>query len=321
MADRMNSEMEFRDDHDSPWKEALEHYFPEFLALLFPEIHQQIDWGRKFDFLDHELQQVVGDAETGRRYADKLVRVYTASGRETWVLIHVEVQGTADADFAERMFVYYYRLFDRYQVDVVSIAVLTDDSLAFHPTQYIRERWGCQLHFRFPVQKILEWSPRWAELETSQNPFSMVVMAHLKARATRDGIARKDWKLRLIRMMYERGYSKVDILELFRVIDWILRLPAALEAEFLLELNTYEKAQQMPYITSVERIGIQKGLEEGLSQGIRLGEASILQRLIELKFGTLDDATSQRIQSASQEDLERWSERILTAASLEELFA
>jgi hypothetical protein len=26
-------------DHDSPWKEAREHFFPEFLALLFPAIH------------------------------------------------------------------------------------------------------------------------------------------------------------------------------------------------------------------------------------------------------------------------------------------
>lgn len=81
----------------------------------------------------------------------------------------------------------------------------------------------------------------------------------------------------------------------------------------------------MPYITSVERIGIQKGLEQGRElgreEGFRLGEASILQRFIELKFGALDDVTSQRIQSASREDLERWSERILTAGSLEELFA
>ncbi|MBK1706777.1 hypothetical protein CKO40_20075 [Halochromatium glycolicum] len=33
-----------KSDHDSPWKEALEHYFPEFLALLFPAIHAEIDW-------------------------------------------------------------------------------------------------------------------------------------------------------------------------------------------------------------------------------------------------------------------------------------
>ena len=57
-------------------------------------------------------------------------------------------------------------------------------------------------------------------------------------------------------------------------------LPAALEREFLQELHTCEKAQQMPYITSIERIGIQKG--------IRQGEATLLLRLIALKFGEAD---------------------------------
>ncbi len=102
----MNSEHHFRDDHDSPWKEALEHYFPEFLALLFPAIHAEVNWSQPFEFLDHELQQVVGDAELGRRDADKLIKVYTRQGRETWLSIHVEVQGYAESDFAERMFVY-----------------------------------------------------------------------------------------------------------------------------------------------------------------------------------------------------------------------
>ncbi len=30
-------------DFDSPWKEALDFYFEAFLALLFPEVHSQID--------------------------------------------------------------------------------------------------------------------------------------------------------------------------------------------------------------------------------------------------------------------------------------
>jgi len=82
-----------RDDFDSPWKEALERYFPEFVALFFPRIHAAVAWARGHVFLDKELQQVVRDAELGRRYADKLVQVYTHEGVETWVLIHVEVQG------------------------------------------------------------------------------------------------------------------------------------------------------------------------------------------------------------------------------------
>lgn len=63
-------------DADTPWKEVLESYFPEFLALFFPEIHAGIDWTKGWRFLDKELRQVVQDAELGRRYADKLVEVW-----------------------------------------------------------------------------------------------------------------------------------------------------------------------------------------------------------------------------------------------------
>jgi len=38
------------------------------------------------------------------------------------------------------------------------------------------------------------------------------------------------WKLRLIRRLYERGYARQDVLELLRFIDWVLTLPAGLEA-------------------------------------------------------------------------------------------
>jgi len=67
-------------DYDSPWKEALDAYFEPFLALLFPEVHRQIDWSRGYESLDKEFQQVVREAEVGRRYVDKLVKVWTKEG-------------------------------------------------------------------------------------------------------------------------------------------------------------------------------------------------------------------------------------------------
>ena len=33
-----------RDDYDSPWKEALDDYFKDFLELLFPMVHDGFDW-------------------------------------------------------------------------------------------------------------------------------------------------------------------------------------------------------------------------------------------------------------------------------------
>lgn len=47
-----------RDDYDSPWKEALERYFPDFLALLYPRVYAGIDWSKGHAFLGKELQQV-----------------------------------------------------------------------------------------------------------------------------------------------------------------------------------------------------------------------------------------------------------------------
>jgi hypothetical protein len=44
-----------KNDYDSPWKEALERFFPEFLALLFPAIHARINWRVSPIFLDKEL--------------------------------------------------------------------------------------------------------------------------------------------------------------------------------------------------------------------------------------------------------------------------
>jgi hypothetical protein len=100
-------------DYDSPWKEALDLYFEAFLALLFPEVHAQIDWSRGYEALDKEFQQVVRDAVTGRRYVDKLVKVWARDGAECWVLIHVEVQTTRDPEFPKRMYVYNHRVSDK----------------------------------------------------------------------------------------------------------------------------------------------------------------------------------------------------------------
>ena len=51
----------------------------------------------------------------------------------------------------------------------------------------------------------------------------------------------------------------------------------------------------------------------------REGEAgarrAVLEKLMRLKFGTLDAEHATRVQAASPEDLDRWLERILTADS------
>ena len=39
------------DEYGSPWKEAVERYFPEFMAFYFPDAANLIDWGQAYTFL------------------------------------------------------------------------------------------------------------------------------------------------------------------------------------------------------------------------------------------------------------------------------
>lgn len=231
-----------RTDYDSPWKEMLELFFPEFLAFFYPDIYQDIDWSQGFEFVDSELQQVVRDAETGRRHVDKVVKLWRLNGEESRALVHIEVQGQPENPFEERMYVYNYRLYDWQRIPVASLAVLTDEHPGWRPEVFEYNLWGVEVRLRFRPIKLLDYREQWARLETDPNPFAVVVMAHLKSQETRhDASARKQWKFSFFRMLYERNYSRENILELFRFIDWLMRLPTALEKELRREIDAYEE--------------------------------------------------------------------------------
>jgi hypothetical protein len=258
-------------DYDSPWKDAFDLYFEPFLALLFPEVHGQIDWSRGHEALDKEFQQVVREAEVTRRYVDKLVRVWTKEGAERWVLVHVEVQTTRYTELPGRMYVYNYRVFDRYNKPVASLAVLADDDPAWRPAEYWSRVFGCETGIRFPTVKLLDFADHEAALEASANPFASVVLAHLKARQTRDDPTdRYNWKLRLVRSLYERGFNARDVRELFRLIGWLMELPAALEQVFWQDLKKLQEERRMPYVPHMQRIFHCCGLREGIESVLRI---------------------------------------------------
>lgn len=292
-------------EHDSSWKEALERYLPSFLALYFPAIHAAIDWSRGYEWLNTELRQVVGDAELGTRLADVLVKVWRHDGEESWLLIHIEVQGRPEADFLRRMFVYHYRIFDRYNRQVISLTVLADDRLNWRPNRFAYDLWGCDLDFHYPVVKLLDFVGREAMLESSENPFALITRAHLATMQTHgDPVSRHAGKIRLIREQYERGMSREDVLHLFRIIDWMMDLPEALGRLFKQQAEQIEQEKHMPYLTSVER----------------LARADMLIGALERRFRTtVPEELASRIRRTTDLSLlEQWLDLAYAAATLEE---
>ena len=287
-----------RADYDNPWKEALSLYFQPFMAFFFPEIDANINWSRGYEFLDKEFQQVVRDAEIGRREADKLVKVWRGDGAEIWVLIHVEIQSQASSDFAERMYVYNYRIFDMYRRSVVSLAVLADSFDSWRPDRYSNELWGCRVEFQFPRVKLLDYQGR-SERSADNNPFAVIVAAHLTTQQTNQDISgRYQGKLRIAKSLYQRGYSRQDILELFRLIDWMMSLPESIESEFKQEIRNFEEDLQMPYVTSIERLARQEGISEGVLQK---GREDVIE-VLEVRFEELPNELIEKINQI--EDLE-----------------
>ncbi|HEX5271097.1 MAG TPA: hypothetical protein VFW33_11440, partial [Gemmataceae bacterium] len=200
--------------------------------------------------------------------------------------------------FARRVFVYNYRIFDRYNAEVVSLVVLADDDPDWRPHRFQYGRWGAETGIRFEPVKLLAYAGREAALEADANPFARVVLAHLKTMETRrDPAGRHAWKVRLVRGLIAGGFTSEDVRELLRLIDWMMELPPALANLFDQEMARLEEERRMPYITSFERHGMEKGRKMALREAIedllrdQFGDAG-LPLLPEIQ--ALDDAEKYR---------------------------
>ena len=88
----------------------------------------------------------------------------------------------------------------------------------------------------------------------------------------------------------------------------------------------------MPYVTSIERMAIERGFNQGYLQGAQRGEergklegklegqAAIRERQLLRRFGPLPEAIQQRLHQATLEQLAHWADRILDARTLDEIF-
>lgn len=238
-----------------------------------------------------------------------------------FLLFHVEVQGQKETTFPERMYVYNYRLFDRYKKPVVSVAILADDNLHWRPSSYERSSYYNKLRFDFAAIKLLDYAKDQALLQEINNPFAIVILAHIKALQTQaQDEQRLQSKLAITRALYESGFNKTYILALFRFIDWVMELPAPLALEYTTELELLEEEKKMQYVTSVERIYAERAMQQGREEGKEEGERILLRRQLLHRFGELPAHYEKLLDQASAEQLLAWSVRLFDAKTLADIF-
>ena len=279
-------------NYDESWKEALSEYFEPFLSFFFPSVHQLIDWKQVPQSLDKELQQITASAKTKKRFADKLYQVWLLDGRLVWILIHIEVQSQQDSDFSQRMYIYNYRAFDLYHKPVVSLAILGDERVSWRPNGYDYNLGGCRVSLEFPVVKLLDYEEQWSELESDQNPFATLVMAHLKTKETTGNPKqRQKWKWSLVRGLYDRGLEREQIIKLFQIIDRMMTLPNPLQESLDQKIKQFEEERTMPLLSNMEL----RGIEIGALQNAR----DYIKTILSLRFGAISSDVQDFLDQSS----------------------
>ena len=300
-------------DYDGGWKEALERYLSGLTELCFPEINDQIAWEAGFTFLDKELQEVVRDAELGKQHVDKLVQVQLKEGQSQRILLHIEVASQSYVQLARTMYLYHHRLEDRFGQPVLSVAILADDNPHWRPCFYEKSILGCHLRFDFPTCKLLDFRQNWQALEHSENPAAMVIMAHLRALETSGNMnQRLAYRWALTQMLYGKSYGKKDILELFRLLDWLMKLPTKLELDYERKVLDYEKEFAMPFLSSFE--------QRALERGEKIGGHKVLLRQLRARCGELPQRIGKMVeQELSSSELEDLTDAVLDFRGLADL--
>jgi hypothetical protein len=85
------------------------------------------------------------------------------------MVLDSEIQAHKEGEFPKRMYVYHHRIFDRYDQEVISLAIPTDDDPDWRPSRYEYARWGFRASMEFPIVKLLDYAPNtgsWNRIRT-----------------------------------------------------------------------------------------------------------------------------------------------------------
>jgi hypothetical protein len=152
--------------------------------------------------------------------------------------------------------------------------------------------------------------------------------------------------IKLVALCFKHARTRADFLQILGrwmdVVREVARAPHGLEAlaqvmQYILEVNDHVEPEQLQgllereigpeakdaIMTAGQRLieqGRQQGIEQGRQQGIQQGIQGVLLRLLRQRFGDAVSAqVEQRIATASPEQVEAWTGRVLSAATLAEV--
>src|SRR5262249_30351673 len=124
---------------------------------------------------------------SGERYEADLVVQAQLRGQESFILIHVEHQAQAQADFGRRMFRYFARLHDRYALPVYPIVLFSYARPRRPEPSVYRVMFGDWVILEFQYRVIQLNRLRWRDFVRRPNPIASALMAKMAIAPSRTG--------------------------------------------------------------------------------------------------------------------------------------
>jgi hypothetical protein len=298
-------------DHDRLFKELLTTFFLEFLDLFLPQVRQYLE-ADSIEFLDKEL---FTDVTAGRKHiADIIVKAKFRESDACFV-IHVEDQAEPEPDFDKRMFRYYARLYEKFDLPVYPIALFTFDEPHRPEPNAHTVAFPDFIPLRFEFRSIQLNQLNWRDFVQNANPVACALMAKMHI-APEERVKVKVECLRLLATL-RLNPAKMQLISGF--VDTYLKLNRREAQQFsqeLAALSPPEREQTMEIVTSWMEEGIKKGLRkgrtegrnEGRNEGLRLGEIKIIARRLQRKLGMAEDEIEPRLANLTTAQLEALDE-------------
>ena len=286
-------------DHDRLFKQLLRTFFVEFLELLLPEVDAYLDRST-VEFLDKE---VFTDVTAGDRHEVDLVVKARFRGEDACFLVHVESQASAREGFAKRMFRYFARLYEQFDLPVYPVAVLSYDAPARPEPDEHRVDFPDRAVLAFRFRAIQLNRLNWRDFVRRPNPVAAALMTKMNiAPADRPRVM-----LECVRMI---ATLKLDPARQTLIRDFMnayLRLSAD-------EQRAYNEAVRQ--IDPPEREAVMEIRNQFAEWAEAEGMATIVLRQLGRRFGAVPPDLSDRINDLPVPQLEELADALLDFTDL-----
>ena len=289
-------------DKDGIWKDAVEQYLPLLLKRMIPDLYEDVDFSQGFTFLDKELRDTIQVSlaveHNSAKFVDTLVQVPLKSGKNQWVLLHIEVQGKGGENISLRMILYCCLIFAHYRRMPVALAILTDKRPSNEtPGKFEFSEYGTELNYKYNLFEVYNQSDE--KLLNSDNPFDSFIYAAKKYSDYMSNDAQKvklEYLLKITRNLQALGLNTRERAGILVLVNRLINLEdKELRTQYFDELKKMKGENNMAELTWIEEHFRDEGIAIGEARGEARGEKRAINAAID--FMRSNGMTNEQIDS------------------------